>query len=416
MRLTKRQILLLEQALAIIGLLFYTNGLFVIIKFLGLPSIVGKLLRYGILVPAWITFLQEPKSYWFVLRQGKWILLLLLWVSTSYVWSESPGVTLQGIRSSLIPMALFSLYFSVRFSLKEQFKLILVALGLSTTLSFFTAIALPSIGRHTSGLHVGKWKGIYGHKNTFGAYTALTLFTFILSALYSKKSNLKRWLPTILCGSLTLLSGSKTALLISVFTVIIMLFYRSLRWHGKRTVVFLSFVTVMLVGVILMIAAIWEPLLHALGRDTTLSGRTLIWQYLDGKIQERPIFGYGYKVFWLAPQHFGDIWHVAHHVPSHAHNGFYDLVLDAGLPALLIFVFGWTIAFGKSIRLAYKANQAEYLWPFALLVFQILQNLSESHLIRLESLTWVLYTSALCSLDKWQYEKQLASGSKRSLD
>ena len=41
-----------------------------------------------------------------------------------------------------------------------------------------------------------------------------------------------------------------------------------------------------------------NSLVRAMGKDWTLTGRTAIWTAVVERIDQRPLFGYGYDAFW----------------------------------------------------------------------------------------------------------------------
>ena len=71
--------------------------------------------------------------------------------------------------------------------------------------------------------------------------------------------------------------------------------------------------------------------LEALGKDPSLTGRTLIWEALMRKVAERPWTGYGFSAFWGVDSipareiRIETQWPV----PS-AHNGWIDLLVQLG--------------------------------------------------------------------------------------
>lgn len=71
-------------------------------------------------------------------------------------------------------------------------------------------------------------------------------------------------------------------------------------------------------------------IIHALGRNTTLTDRTFIWQKLLPMAKENPWLGSGYQSFWT-PRVL-EIMHV-----NEAHNGYLEIVLNTGLVGLFLF-------------------------------------------------------------------------------
>jgi O-antigen ligase len=95
----------------------------------------------------------------------------------------------------------------------------------------------------------------------------------------------------------------------------------------------------------------WVELLGFFDRDPTLSARTLIWNYvIVSKIPAHPYLGYGKGTFWSSDILTSGFESAANHIPSHAHNGFLDLILEVGLIGFSIFLIVWSIAYIRAIN------------------------------------------------------------------
>ncbi len=377
----------LEKFLAILGLLFFTGGLGTIF-----PSSLIKLIRQGMLIVLPLLLILRARKTWQVACRNPWLWAVTAIAAISFLWSDLPGMTLLAVRSQLLQMSLFGLYVASRFSLREQFHLLLWTLGLGSLLSLVYVLAFPSIGIHLTEPHLGAWKGIYNNKNSFGALTALSTAMFFLLAIYEKHNRWRAWSYFSFCVALVLLSTSKTALSLSFIMLIVVIGYRSFRFQGKKTIVYLSIAVILIGGVLVTVISFWNPILNALGRDHTLSGRTLIWEFLtEQSIPQRPWLGYGKDVFFKDAKHLSQLYQFTGFTAPHAHNGYYELILDIGLIGFFCFIVSLLIAYFHAFKLGYKANSAEYLWPFVALTDLILNNYTESLLMRLANIFWVLY-------------------------
>ncbi|MCX7826088.1 MAG: O-antigen ligase family protein, partial [Verrucomicrobiae bacterium] len=148
-------------------------------------------------------------------------------------------------------------------------------------------------------------------------------------------------------------------------------------------------------------ALIWlmsqpETLFGALGKDTTLTGRTGLWDAVIEMIARRPWLGYGFSGFWLGLG--GESAHVVQAVnwiPPHAHNGLLDVWLDIGLLGVAVFLLGFLIGFCRAFAWARTIKTAEGMWPLTYLTFMVLFNLTENTILRQGSIFWILYVSTL---------------------
>jgi O-antigen ligase len=263
---------------------------------------------------------------------------------------------------------------------------------------------MPNVGIHTTGEFAGNWKGVFSQKNEFGAHSTMTLIVLFLLANYAE--NKQRWMFSlfIFCFAAVVVSGSVTALVLSFVGLSLTLLYRKFTWIGKRSVLWSSSLLTLFSAVTYFLISNWNEIIVSLGKDPTLSGRTLVWGFLiKSRIPSSLgslLIGHGRGVFWRSPNLFGGIERAANHVPSHAHNGFLDLILDVGLIGLALFIITWAIAYAKAVRLAYNFKQAAFLWPLIFLSMLILFNIFESYLARLANLYWVLFIAIAFSLNR----------------
>jgi len=74
--------------------------------------------------------------------------------------------------------------------------------------------------------------------------------------------------------------------------------------------------------------------LAAVGRDTTLTGRTQLWEYVLGMAAD-PLLGTGFESFWLG-ERVETIWRTYWWRPNQAHNGYIEIYLNLGYAGLTL--------------------------------------------------------------------------------
>lgn len=338
----------------------------------------------------------RARHIFYAVTRDKFLLLLLGIVLLSVFWSFAPEFTLRR-GFILLATTLFAVYFAIRFRPYEQLQLLAWALGIAAILSLLFALALPVHGIMDSG----EWQGIYRHKNAMGRMMALGGMVFLLLAIGSRRYRAIYWTGFVLSASLLLLSNSKGALAIFVTLLILLPLYYALRWSHTLAVPF--FIVVTLAG---GAAAIWllgnvEPVLNVLGKDTSLSGRAEIWPAVFHKIQENPWLGYGYSAFWLGWEGESSyVWSVmpGEFFPAHSHNGYLDLWLDLGLLGLMVFAIGFFVALTKATQLARSTEGIATFWPLLYLTYMLLNNITESSILKPNDVWWILYVAAVLSI------------------
>lgn len=404
---------ILEKVFVIIGLTFFSKGFDV-----GstpavpepIPGLIPPIAISGIRYFVWITsiiliFLRWKKCL-AIASKDKYLWILVALILQSYIWSDYPSFTYQGGRE-IWQMTSFALYFASRFSLREQVQLIAINFGIGGILSIITALAFPAAGLHILD-HPGAWKGIYDYKNTLGSMMIIGSLAFYLLPLNNLRTPIRKKIGVILKYSgialflaVVILCTSKTSLVIYFLLVGILIFYSKYRWQGKITVIYLD-ISILILGCVgTLVFTNWVNILSGLGKDHTMSGRTLMWGVMLLRIQDRPWFGYGRGAFWVRSSGYpaqvgGAVSHVF--VAPHGHNGFLDLTLDIGLIGFTLFMISFLVAFARSLKRAYAAQSSEDIWPLAFLIFLAMNNIMESYLLRVDNIYWVLFVTTVLSV------------------
>ena len=129
-----------------------------------------------------------------------------------------------------------------------------------------------------------------------------------------------------------------------------------------------------------------------LERDTTLTGRTDLWELLLELVWDRPWLGYGFRAFWNGDK--GKYVHlVMRWFPMHAHNGFLNVLVDFGSIGLLLLV----VHFARCGVRAFVRTQTDpgaglECMPGIILFSAIcVINITEANLLMNNNFIWVTY-------------------------
>jgi len=134
--------------------------------------------------------------------------------------------------------------------------------------------------------------------------------------------------------------------------------------------------------------------------DSTLTGRTIIWDFAQYEIERRPILGWGYQSFWLVPDSpsvEAPGW--VKGMPN-AHNGYYDTMLEmgyVGLAFLVVFIIATLHAIG---RVADRDPTRAWL-VLSLALFMILYNYFESYWMRGFEFLWVVFVIVAAEIGRY---------------
>ena len=330
---------------------------------------------------------------------NKFLLLLIGIVCFSYFWSIDPEKTLRYSVYTLGSTSL-GLYIAIRYTLRQQMNLLGWTYGSLLILSILFAVAIPQYGI-MGGVHEGALRGVFTHKNQFGAFMAPGGVIFFLNAVRGEKYSWIHWgLLVINCAAM-IMSSSVTAIATFTLMLILCLIYRIFRWRYE--IIVSAVLALTIVGFVALIYITGyvgsDSIFSSLGRDTTLSGRTEIWQYVWDQIQLRPWLGYGLSAFWNGFDGPSGYVQLAMRIAViYAHNGFLDIWLSVGLLGLGVFALGFFSTTIQSLILLRKTNTPEGFWPLLFLTYVLLSNMTEGTISSMNSSFWTIYVAISYSL------------------
>jgi O-antigen ligase len=334
-----------------------------------------------------------------VLKQTPALAVLLLLALASTAWSVDPSDTLA--RSLMLSSTCFvSLCLGVHYELEHLLTLIIGTVALLAVATVASVLLSP--GTAVQADMSGAWRGVFEHKNILGRSMLIGLLAVVLKLRAGELGRPSRFglaLIVPLVVALILLSRSATAWVLAASVVGLALYLpRVLGATTRRdhVVAIGGAVLVVLGGVV----AISDPAgtLQLLGKDTTLTGRLLLWEIARPYVVERPWLGYGYGVFW---EHFEDtIWRLAEWPAPHPHNGYLQLVLDLGIVGLLVFAVCLTVALYRATDFYRRDPRPTNLFPLLALFCLATVNLVETRLVKFDDFWWMLFVMIVAVTSK----------------
>ncbi len=214
---------------------------------------------------------------------------------------------------------------------------------------------------------------------------------------------------TVLAGIILIGSWSIT----SVGVLLVLLGIAILVWGIDRAVysepIARLLSSIILGGVALLQVGthIWAPdqlieIPQAIGKDFTLSGRTLHWESMWEEIGRHWLLGTGYAGFWN-PESIGmEILHEEFvWLPNQAHNGYLDVLNELGLVGL--FLFGMLI-----VRYFVRASRLGegFYWQW-FIAAMLVMNLQESTFLRPHNAFNGVFIFAYLMLFVEEYQRDL---------
>ncbi|NES99876.1 MAG: O-antigen ligase family protein [Sphaerospermopsis sp. SIO1G1] len=409
-KIKRRYIEKIETTFVIFSLFLYTNAVFPVVSSGGhsegepvsgggisfLPSLIYRLfLLIGVI--SFVFIKPYLKTVFNLAIINKYLLIFTLLALASTVWSGYDKTLLRAISFSCT--YLFSIYFAVRYTLKQQLILISKCFLIVLILSIIFVVLLPKYGI-MGGIHAGAWRGVFNHKNFLGKMMMICDIVFILLHINKEQRSLSTYFGIFASTILLIMSKSSSSLGNFMVLMVVLLVLRTWRWRFEIMIP-------ALVGtaILSILANLWYQenaaiLFASVGKDPSLSGRTDIWGIIYDIGLRKIWLGYGYESFWRGfsgPS--AEVWYAHDWHPPHAHNGFLDLFVTLGLVGLIIFIFSFLSSLYQSfMTLRYLTTESEGFWPIISLFFLILSNLTESGLMHENNIYTVIYISSSYSL------------------
>jgi O-antigen ligase len=336
------------------------------------------------------------KRFFRVVRSDPLNLLVVGLLLASALWSAAPDVTLRRGTAMLLT-TLFGWYLAARYSPASGLRLLVSAAVLGLVLSLLIALVLPEYGI-SAGVEGIRWNGAFSHKNVLGKFAALSVLLLTLQWWSERRG---RWVarPALVLGLvLVILSKSATALVLVGTGLLLFPLLGVLRWRLSRGVPALAMATLLLGSVALVVVANAETVAGALNRDLTLTGRTGLWGILFQVGRDHVWLGSGYSAFW-GDQNAQVAWvrEEAGWAAGGGHNGFLDLWLELGLVGVLCVAAALLTSARAALAAVRRNAHPAAAWPLVLIVFFVLSNLTESSLLRSNTLLWAGYAMAAAS-------------------
>lgn len=275
-----------------------------------------------------------------------WIFLAFATAST--LWSETGAMTLY----KSIEVILLFLAMSVcatTLSRRLFIQGVTDYLWLAVVAGGLLALLWPTIGVHgardvTDPALIGNWRGAYLHKNLF-APVALMFFGAVISGVVLGQRNFAlRAVAALLTLGLLVKIGSATSIALIPAYIGLEILMRA----GKTTIL-IAFALIFALLFQIVFLNYSAELFELLGRDSTFSSRTLIWQFWMKLGWEAPWLGHGYYSAQQAEVH-APIARALFASAVHAHSGFIDLFFNIGIVGLSCFVAMYALRLLAALR------------------------------------------------------------------
>jgi exopolysaccharide production protein ExoQ len=328
------------------------------------------------------------------LLRSKLVLSLPLLALCSIFWSEDPLKSLVG-GVILLSFTVFTICIAAEFEFQRQVELIMLTGAVTLPLSIALALLAPSIGTTPAG-----WSGVFGQKQLCAAVSILWLITALHWRCHGFHRRFTKPLYILMCGVLIVMSQSRTGWLLALVAVLLWAVLSGAQ-HVRRHEVALGFAATVpiVLATAYMVVTHYGVLATSVGKDSTLSQRTIIWKAVWESIVQRPYLGYGFSAFWSGLNGPSQrVVLISDWGIQQAQNGYLDLWLGLGVGGVVIVALMSAFAirtFFKRVPMGESSSQLR--WCTVIIIVTLLFNIGETTFGLLEMM-WFLFLLAYMGL------------------
>ncbi len=328
------------------------------------------------------------------------LMVLYLFFALSVLWSGDPVGSTKRLFKDFGMLFVISVMLSEKNPLDAVRGVYVRCACVLFPLSVLLIKYFPTMARDYSMEGEPLYSGVTTQKNSLGeivlVFTLFLLWDFLETRPAKFRLSRIPWdrVALLVMGVWLLrMSKSQTASLCLAFGSVLIL--RS-GWLASRKISRLVLIGALSLPYLLFFAQKFSsfiaPMVEALGRNMTFTGRTDIWAHITAKTVD-PIVGAGYWNFWggWGGRVIADAMNTS--VPN-AHCGYVDMYLDGGIIGLSL-LFIMLIAYGRRLMWNLPVNLYQRV-RFAMFIVMIIYNLSESMYFRL---TPIWFTTLLVMVD-----------------
>lgn len=339
-----------------------------------------------------LCFLLQPRLYQQLIVKT-WPLWTWVIVATlSAAWSLTPGLSAyHGVQLGMT--FLVGIVLGYRFRLKELLQILFFALVPALLLSLVFVFVFRAVDP------VGAWMGTFPHKNNLAGTMVILFYTS--AVLYLE--GWRRWWtgPTAVLAVITIYftrSGTSSLLVVVVLFSFLLLQARRLAPTTRATIG--------CIGLMLLCSAvlassirpedIFGKILEALGKDSSLTGRTVLWDYGWRSFLDNPYLGIGFKAYFGSNQSSSLlVQFILEQELPYLHNNFLEVAVATGIFGFVFFIAGLIYAGWRIFVAAFYSDEPCVAWIFLLFTTVLVTCISENPLFYNHSLQQAFLLSAV---------------------
>ncbi len=300
-------------------------------------------------------------------------LALISFIALSSIWSDEPLISARRALEFFGSCNL-AFFVAMRLGLRAFVESLAIAISISAILSVLLIVFIPSIGFQSYA-----FAGFFANKNGLGPAMVIGMVT-IMCAMEGARGKTRALKLVFFFLFMFLLIGSFngsgliTAMVLGIVAIALL---RSRATRSPKLVLYCAVPIALVIFFSSLSGFGIDDILGMFGRDSTLTGRTELWEAIGEAMQDRPILGYGFASFWgLDGPAARLVYPVIAWTPESSHNGFIEMQLGMGVigEGLLVIFLGTGL--WRSWSMFWRSDDLLSAWPLLTILYVVLSNLA----------------------------------------
>jgi len=283
-------------------------------------------------------------------RQNLFLLLFLGCVAASISWSSEPMLSFKRF-VALLSVVFFAGFIAWRYSIERIAFLFGCVIGAAALVGLIFALIRPDIAFISGGIRDGAFRGVFAEKNAGARLNAIAIL--LLLPMIRQRNPMAMLYGLFALIAIGLAQSATAIALIVAGTASYAYFITLIRLRINRSLLAFTGATLVFFLLCGVLYANYAMLLELVGRDPSLTDRTLIWELLQPLIDDQFFKGYGFGAFWASAD--ADAFITRWGYIGNAHSGYVETLLNGGLIQLIALL----LMFAQTLSKRYRAITAD---------------------------------------------------------
>jgi exopolysaccharide production protein ExoQ len=311
----------------------------------------------------------------------------------SAMWSQFPLMSLVHAVMLAANMA-FAFYLLERFSINDLLRLLLMVGTIAAIGSLFFIVLLPQYGlQNRNSIAAGAWEGIFGQKNTCGIVLTYLLLPAFFVQIKSRSARVFRGSYIAVLIVIIAMTRSANGWIDCAGCILFVVTMRFMVRMSKMQILAIVFIIAGIAAIAgVYVFSHFDQLMYAIGKDPTLTGRTIIWSSVLTSVKKHPLFGYGYMAFWASLLGESANTVLLMHWPgmAYAENGILELALELGVVGVVLYLLLFFRAVKDAAYLFMRKPSPAAMWYISYLAFTVVSNIGGGRVMVTSDLMCIL--------------------------